>query len=353
MSNVDFGSSDPYDDNSAGSTPRQFNVDQDARSQKGGGEYPNYWSHKTRSGHSFIMDDSPGNETVTLQHRSGTAIQMRPDGGMTMTTHNGKYEVVFGENRVTVSGAQDITVKGDASFRVYGDYNVTCHKDYNLTVLGNWNITAKNINKAVRGTIDTESKTMNTKTTGSQIFNSQGAIGMSAIADFHRTSGGSIFDVAYDNFTSTAGAGNNQATMLHQNLALGGETVLNYPNKTVKGMYGSMGTAGPHHVKKYGVSLGSILPLMNMIWSNGTVQRIIEGTLKDQVVQDVNQNFEGSVSQQIAENKSVKVGGSSSETVTTGNKIVSVQGGSMDLRAPTGTANFAGGTTNEIGRAHV
>ena len=39
MSNVDFGSSDPYDDNSAGSTPRQFNVDQDARSQKGGGEY--------------------------------------------------------------------------------------------------------------------------------------------------------------------------------------------------------------------------------------------------------------------------------------------------------------------------
>ena len=97
MSNVDFGSSDPYDDNSAGSTPRQFNVDQDARSQKGGGEYPNYWSHKTRSGHSFIMDDSPGNETVTLQHRSGTAIQMRPDGGMTMTTHNGKYEVVFGD----------------------------------------------------------------------------------------------------------------------------------------------------------------------------------------------------------------------------------------------------------------
>ena len=142
---------------------------------EGSGSYPNYWSHKTRSGHNFIMDDSEGKETVTLQHRSGTAIQMRPDGGMNITTSNGRYEVTFGENRVTISGAQDITVKGDASLRVYGDYNVTCHKDYNLTVLGDMNITAKNMNRSIRGNMDTEAKNVNKRVEGSSTYNTLGA----------------------------------------------------------------------------------------------------------------------------------------------------------------------------------
>ena len=149
------GGGDQFNDNPEGkTTPRKFNVDQDARAVEGGGQYPNYWCHKTRSGHCFIMDDSQGNETVTLQHRSGTAIQMRPDGGMLLTTHNGKYEVVLGEERVTISGASDITVKGDTSLRCYGDYNVTVHKDYNLTVLGNMNVTSKNLNRHIRGTME-------------------------------------------------------------------------------------------------------------------------------------------------------------------------------------------------------
>jgi uncharacterized protein (DUF2345 family) len=156
-------------------TPRAVNFDKDARSMEGAGAYPNYWSHKTRSGHTFIMDDSEGKETVTLQHRSGTGIQMRPDGGMLLTTHNGKYEVTFGENRVTISGAQDITVKGDASMRVYGNHNVTVHKDYNLTVLGDMNVTAKNMNRSIRGNMDTTAKNINKRVEGSSTYNTMGA----------------------------------------------------------------------------------------------------------------------------------------------------------------------------------
>jgi hypothetical protein len=117
----------------------------DARKAKSAGSYPDYFSWKTRSGNLFQMDDSKGGETVTLQHRSGTAIQMAPDGSLHITAHNGKYEITFGENRMTISGAQDITVKGDASMRVYGDYNVTCHKNYNLTVMGDLNMLSYNI----------------------------------------------------------------------------------------------------------------------------------------------------------------------------------------------------------------
>ena len=148
----------------------------DARKAQSAGSYPDYFSWKTRSGHVLQLDDTKGGETVTLQHRSGTSIQMAHDGSLHITAHNGKYEVTFGENRMTISGAQDITVKGDASLRVYGDYNVTCHKDYNLTVLGNFNLAAKNHNRHILGNIDTQARNENKKLMGSSAKIARGAI---------------------------------------------------------------------------------------------------------------------------------------------------------------------------------
>jgi hypothetical protein len=157
-------------------TPKKFKVAKDNRSQEGAGQYPYYFCWKSRSGHTISMDDSKGNETVTIQHRTGTAIQMMKDGALHITAHNSRYDVTFGENRMTISGAQDITVKGDASLRVYGDYNVTCHKDYNLTVMGNLNITAKNKNQHIRGNKDTQMKNENKKIEGSSFKMARGAI---------------------------------------------------------------------------------------------------------------------------------------------------------------------------------
>ena len=148
----------------------------DARKADSAGSYPDYFSWKTRSGHILQLDDTQGHETITLQHRGGTAIQMAHDGSLHITAHNGKYEVTFGENRMTISGAQDITVKGDASLRVYGDYNVTCHKDFNLSVLGNFNITAKNHNRHILGNIDTQARNENKKLLGSSAKIARGAI---------------------------------------------------------------------------------------------------------------------------------------------------------------------------------
>ncbi|NDB60593.1 hypothetical protein EB001_19420, partial [bacterium] len=147
-------------------TPKKFKTKKTPRMNKGAGTYPNYWEQKDRSGNHIGMDASKGNEAVYVQHRSGTAIEMHPDGALYITAHNSKYEITFGENRMTISGAQDISVKGDASLRVFGDYNVTCHKNYNLTVLGDYNIVAKNKNTHVRGNIDTQGKNINTKIEG-------------------------------------------------------------------------------------------------------------------------------------------------------------------------------------------
>lgn len=161
-------------------TPDEFNVFGDARGRKGAGEYPNYWSYKDRSGNSLAFDASEGNESITLQHRGGSAVQFHPDGSLHITAHNGKYEVTFGEDRMTISGAQDITVKGDASLRVYGDYNVTCHKNYNLAVMGDINITGKNMNRHIRGNMDTQAKIINKKVEGAINYQAQGAVAMVA-----------------------------------------------------------------------------------------------------------------------------------------------------------------------------
>jgi hypothetical protein len=53
-------------------TPPKWDETQDARKLPGAGKYPNYWAHKTRSGHVFMMDDSKGAESITIQHRGGS-----------------------------------------------------------------------------------------------------------------------------------------------------------------------------------------------------------------------------------------------------------------------------------------
>lgn len=142
------------------STPPKWDGPEDARKAKGAGKYPNYYMNRSRSGHVFMMDDSKGAESVTLQHRSGSMLQMLPDGKVNMTTQNGKYELVFGENRIKITGAYDITVNGNASLKVDGDYNMTVARNMNVTVEGDYNITSKNSKQTVRDNSVLTAKTM-------------------------------------------------------------------------------------------------------------------------------------------------------------------------------------------------
>lgn len=180
-------------------TGRSFNTHKDPRGHEKAGKYPDQIVTHTRSGHSIVYDDSKGAESVTIQHRSGSAVQMLPDGALQITAHNSRYDITFGDNRVTISGANDICVKGDASMRVYGDYNVTCHKDYNLTVMGDLNITAKNKNQHIRGNKDTMMKNETKKIEGSSAVMAHGAI--------TRVAKGSITNASIGDQAFVAGSG--------------------------------------------------------------------------------------------------------------------------------------------------
>jgi hypothetical protein len=158
---------------SASDTPNKWDGPEDARKKEGAGKYPNYYAHKTRSGHSFMMDDSKGAESVTLQHRGGSMIQMTPDGKVHLRAQNGNYQITFGENRIYVTGAQDITVDGAASLTVKKDYNVKA-KNINFTTEEDFNITARNVNTTARGAVDTIGKSKTDKFEGSVSIQSVG-----------------------------------------------------------------------------------------------------------------------------------------------------------------------------------
>lgn len=126
-------------------TEKSFDGPNDVRSSKEAGKYPNQQVIKTRSGHNVVYDDTKGNESITIQHRGGSAIQFLPNGAVQMTAHNGKYDIVFGENRMTVTGAHDLAVKGDGSLLVYGNYRKTVHGDIEIAATGSIAYRGKNI----------------------------------------------------------------------------------------------------------------------------------------------------------------------------------------------------------------
>ena len=172
-------------------TPPKWSGPEDARSVKGAGTYPNYYTKRTRSGHVFSMDDSEDHESVTLQHRGGSMVQFMPDGAVHFVSQNGQYTFVFGENRVEITGAYDVTVKGGGSLRVDGDYNTTVMGNQNMTVNGDFNLNAKNFNGQVRGDMDFNAKNFNMKVEGSSTMSSHeqmlisgdGGVGISSTSD--------------------------------------------------------------------------------------------------------------------------------------------------------------------------
>jgi hypothetical protein len=90
----------------------------------------------TESGHSFEMDDTPARERVRLQHRSGTFIEMHPNGDEVHKVYGDGYEITIKNKNVLIKGTCNITVEGDCNMQVLGDFNHSVKGDYNLEVAG-------------------------------------------------------------------------------------------------------------------------------------------------------------------------------------------------------------------------
>lgn len=200
---------------SKGDTPSQWDGPQDARKMPGAGKYPNYWAHKTRSGHTFMLDDSKGAESVTLQHRGGSMIQMLPDGKVQIRSQNGRYDITFGENRMYVTGAQDITVDGAASLTCKKEYNVTAKK-FNITTEEDINFMCRNFNINATKKFDVQANDMTVKTKASIGFLASGAMGLFSAGGF---SCGSSGDSAIFVGQKSVGVGANEGKLMLKSAA--------------------------------------------------------------------------------------------------------------------------------------
>lgn len=77
----------------------------------------------TESGHVVEVDDTPGAERVHVYHKSGTFIELRPNGDVLTKVIGKNYEVVqngkdvFVKGSITLTATDGVTIKGNVNIQ--------------------------------------------------------------------------------------------------------------------------------------------------------------------------------------------------------------------------------------------
>lgn len=124
-------------------------------------KYPYNKSIESESGHLLELDDSPKQERVYLRHRSGTFIEMQPDGTQVEKVVKDKYQIIMADDHVEIMGECKVSivnsnvsvyVKKDCTLQVDGNLNTTVKKDWNMNIDGSitWNV-GKDFKSNIKG----------------------------------------------------------------------------------------------------------------------------------------------------------------------------------------------------------
>lgn len=106
-------------------------------------QYPYNRAMTTESGHSQEFDDTPGNERIRTQHRSGSFQEYQATGdGVHKIVGNG-YTIIAKDNHVSISGKCLITVYGDTELEVQGNLYSKVGGDAKINVGGECDITSQ------------------------------------------------------------------------------------------------------------------------------------------------------------------------------------------------------------------
>jgi hypothetical protein len=128
-------------------------------------KYPYNKVLETESGHVVEYDDTPGAERINIMHKSGTFIEMHPDGTIVCRTVGNSFDLVDGTKNEYSKGTYNLTI--DATGNVYckGNYTFKTDGDMKFDVAGNveWNVSG-DVKQNISG--DLESTSANVKMTG-------------------------------------------------------------------------------------------------------------------------------------------------------------------------------------------
>lgn len=101
------------------------------------GTYPYIHGQQTEAGHMFILDDTPDNEQIILQHaKSNTQVWIEPDGSMQTTISGNNFTVIVNNNNVVIEGVCNIQVYADAKLEVRGSVFAQINENLNAIVKG-------------------------------------------------------------------------------------------------------------------------------------------------------------------------------------------------------------------------
>ena len=93
-------------------------------------KFPYNYVEESESGHVIQIDDTEGAERLSVTHRSGTFIEIHPDGTTVSKVVGKRYTVIMsdeimtvrGDVSIDVDGTRKITVVGDSTSNIGGDY---------------------------------------------------------------------------------------------------------------------------------------------------------------------------------------------------------------------------------------
>lgn len=95
-------------------------------------QYPYNRVIESESGHVIEIDDTPGKERIHIYHRSGTAIEINPDGTYVSRVNSDKYDVILSDNNIFVNGDCNLTVNKNLNLKSGADLNIEVEKSVNI-----------------------------------------------------------------------------------------------------------------------------------------------------------------------------------------------------------------------------
>jgi hypothetical protein len=120
--------------------------------------YPFNHVYESESGHIVEFDDTKDHERIHIRHRSGTSIELRPNGDQLTVIRGNSYLIIDQDNKVYIQGNSDVTVQGNANVKAGSDANVLAQNinmittgDLNMNIGGKLNITAGSLTENIAG----------------------------------------------------------------------------------------------------------------------------------------------------------------------------------------------------------
>jgi hypothetical protein len=110
------------------------------------GTYPNNKTISTPGGHLIEIDDTAGEERLSIQHKSGSYVEINSEGRIVLKSVNDQYEIVDGNKTDFASKDISTEAKGKISIKAKGKVTIAADGNCSITSKGTVNIKGSRVN---------------------------------------------------------------------------------------------------------------------------------------------------------------------------------------------------------------